>query len=123
MAHTILAIDDEREFVDAIKMRLEAIGYHVIAAYNGRAGLEAARRASPDLILLDLVMPGMDGFTVLSELKNDPYTTAIPVVILTAKEEAGYITDAESLGAAAYLAKPLKMWELEAVLQKFFDEE
>ena len=117
---TILIIDDEAEFAATIKMRLEAKGYRVIAADDGNPGLEMARRENPGLILLDLVMARMNGFVVLSELKKDPYTATIPVVILTAKTEAEYILDAKNLGAVDYLSKPVKMRELEECLKKNF---
>lgn len=114
----ILIIDDENDFADTVKMRLEASGHHVISASDGKSGLAAAKRENPDVILLDLVMAGMNGFTVLSELKKDPYTATIPVIILTAKTETEYVLDAESLGAAGYLSKPVKMQELDECLRK-----
>ncbi len=119
---TVLVIDDEVEFTDTIKMRLEAGGYRVIAAHDGKSGLEKARKENPDLILLDLVMAQMNGFVVLSELKKDPYTATIPVIILTAKTKAEYASDAENLGAVDYLSKPVKMQELESALKRFFNE-
>lgn len=119
MPKKILIIDDEAEFTDAIKMRLEASGYIVIAAHNGKSGLEMARKENPDLIFLDLVMPEMNGFMVLLKLKEDPYTVTIPVIILTAKTETEYTLDAKSLGAADYLSKPVKMREMQDVLGKF----
>lgn len=122
MVKTILVIDDEVEFTDTIKMRLGPAGYYVIAAHDGKSGLEKARSENPGLILLDLVMAQMNGFVVLSELKKDPYTAAIPVIILTAKTEAEYASDAENLGAVCYLSKPVKMQELEAALKRFFNE-
>ena len=122
MAKKILIIDDEVDFAHTIRTRLDASGYDVICAYDGRTGLEAAKKNSPDLILLDLVMRGMNGFMVLSELKNDPYTAAIPVIILTAKLDTEYVLDADNLGADGYLSKPVKMEELGETLKKFFNE-
>jgi DNA-binding response OmpR family regulator len=119
MGKKILIIDDEADFVTTLKMRLEALGYAVIAAYDGKSGLETAKKTDPDLILLDLVMTKMTGFEVLAELKRDPYTAATPVIMLTAKSEAEYTSDAKSLGAADYLVKPVKIQELEAAIRKF----
>lgn len=119
MEKKILIIDDEVEFANTIKMRLEAKGYHVFTAPDGISGLEAARKKNPDIILLDLVMAKMNGFLVLSELKEDPYTSAIPVIILTAKTEADYVIDTESLGAEGYLSKPVKMQDLEDVIREY----
>ncbi|MFA5143900.1 MAG: response regulator [Candidatus Omnitrophota bacterium] len=119
MAKTILIIDDEVDFAATLRMRLEAGGYRIICAYEGKAGLEAAKKDSPDVVLLDLVMAEMNGFTVLAELKKDPYTAAIPVIIITAKTDREYARDAENLGADAYLSKPVKIADLEATLKKF----
>lgn len=118
MAKRVLLIDDERDFTDMIRMRLEAQGYDVISANDGKAGIEMAKKDRPDLILLDLVMPGMNGFLVLLELKANAYTAAIPVIMLTAKTEAEYEMDAGNLGAIKYLSKPVKMEELEAALRE-----
>ena len=119
MPKKILIIDDEAEFADMIKMRLGANGYIVLAAHSGKSGLEMAKKENPDLIFLDLVMPEMNGFLVLSKLKQDPYTATIPVVMLTAKTDTEYTLDAKSLGAADYLSKPVHMQELEDALRKF----
>ncbi len=115
---TILVVDDEVEFVDAVKMRLEANDYNVIAAYDGREGMEKAKRIHPDLILLDLVMPRSNGFETLSKLKLDPETSAIPVVILTAKSDTEYVLDAGKLGASDYIVKPASMQALVELVKK-----
>ena len=119
MSKKILVIDDEAEFTDVIRMRLEPNGYSVIVAHSGKSGLEMAKKENPDLIFLDLVMPEMNGLMVLSKLKQNPYTATIPVVMLTAKIETEYTLDAKSLGAADYLSKPVKMQELQDALGKF----
>ena len=81
----ILIIDDEIQLVDLVKMRLEANNYDVITAYQGTEGLEAARKELPNLILLDVLMPNMDGYQALRKLKEEELTKSIPVIMLTAK--------------------------------------
>jgi two-component system alkaline phosphatase synthesis response regulator PhoP len=81
---TILCIEDDPEMIDYIKLILGRAGYSVFGADGGAEGLEAMRREQPDLILLDLMMPGMDGADVLLEKKNDPTIRDIPVIALTA---------------------------------------
>ena len=114
MNRTVLVIDDEYDFVDAIRMRLEANGYEVIAAHNGQEGVELARSRQPAVILLDLVMPKVNGFAALEQLKSDPRISRIPVIIITAKSDTEYAFDAGKLGADDYIIKPVSM---EGVLQ------
>ena len=109
---TILLVDDEPEFVEMIQMRLEANGYNVETATNGEAGLRKAVEVNPRLILLDVMMPGMDGFAVLSRLRRNPATQYIPVVMLTARGEAKSIFRAQDRGATDYLIKPCEPKEL-----------
>ena len=117
----ILVIEDEPDIQILIQMALEFTGgYQVTVASTGKAGIDSARAAQPDLILLDAMMPGMDGFEVCRRLKGDPETAKIPVVFLTAKAQASEIEEGLRLGAAGYLTKPfdplrLKI-ELEALL-------
>ena len=109
MSRKVLVIDDEFDFVDAIRMRLEANGYEVIGAHNGLEGVEKARHELPGLILLDLVMPKSNGFETLSKLKSDPQVSRIPVVIITAKSDTEYVFDAGKLGADDFIIKPVSM--------------
>lgn len=109
MAKKILVVDDEKDFVEAIAMRLEAHGYGVVPAHDGAEGFDKAVKELPDLILLDLVMPKSNGIETLSRLKSDSRTASIPVMILTAKEEREYIIDAGKLGAVDYIIKPVNM--------------
>ena len=115
---SVLVIDDEVDFVDAVRMRLEANGFEVIGAHDGSDGIEAARRHSPRLILLDLVMPKLNGFEALVQLKSDPATATIPVVIVTAQCDIEYAFDAGKLGAADYLIKPVGMEGLLDLIKK-----
>ena len=109
----ILMIDDEKDFAMVTKSNLEALGdYSVTVATDGKSGLAAAAKDRPDLILLDIIMPGMGGFDVLRELKSKSATTSIPVIMLTAigseeaKEKALGIFDED------YVVKPVLASEL-----------
>ena len=112
---TILVVDDEKELRETLKNALELEGYDVILAENGLVGFTLAQEKKPDLILLDISMPVMDGFTTLFKLKQNPSTKDIPVIILT-----GQYVDEENLergfnlGAVEYLYKPIKLAELTA---------
>ena len=118
MAKTVLIVDDEPEFVELTGMRLEAADYRVLAAYNGQEGLLKARGENVDLILLDLMMPGLNGFEVLERLKADERTRDVPVVMLTAKGDSKSVFKAESLGAADYLTKPYDSAHFLSVVQR-----
>lgn|SRR3989338_2994199 len=102
----ILLVDDERDMVYAVKMQLEADGFRVLTAPDGQEGLDKARKEKPDLIILDLMLPKIDGYKVCRMLKFDEKYKGIPVIIYTARaqeadEKLGY-----EVGADAYLTKP-----------------
>lgn len=102
----ILVIEDEEDIQELLKFNLAKEGYQVQAELTGEAGLESARRSHPDLILLDLMLPGVDGLEVCRMLKGDHRTQLIPIVMLTAKgEEADVVTGLE-VGADDYITKP-----------------
>jgi len=119
MAKKILIIDDEPDFIDAVRMRLEANGYEVISSTDGQNGIEKAKKEKPNLILLDLVMPRLNGIEALAMLKSDLRTANIPVVILTAKAESEYALDAGRLGASDYLVKPPSMQKVVETVKKY----
>ncbi len=102
----ILVVDDEERVREMLGFRLKLFGYEVLEASNGEEALEVATREKPDLVLLDIMMPGMDGFQVCSRLKRNEETKDIPVVILTAKADAKDVTRAVNSGAADYVVKP-----------------
>ena len=112
----VLVIDDDPVIQDLMKSFLTREGYKVTLAESGQAGLLSAREAKPDVITLDIAMPGMDGWSVLSALKNDPDLQEIPVVILTMADSKnlGY-----ALGATEYLMKPIDRDRMAAVLRKY----
>jgi two-component system phosphate regulon response regulator PhoB len=109
---TILVVEDEKDIVDLIEYHLKQSGFHVLTATDGGAGLELAIKRRPNLIILDLMLPGMDGKDVCRALKSNPVTQPIPVLMLTAKaEELDRVVGFE-LGADDYVTKPFSPREL-----------
>jgi DNA-binding response OmpR family regulator len=112
VTRTILVVDDEAVLIEAITSLLERAGYQVIAATDGEHALEIARRETVDLILLDIVLPGMDGLEVCRQLRRKKETATIPIMILTAKsDEIDKVVGLE-VGADDYLTKPFGRREL-----------
>jgi two-component system phosphate regulon response regulator PhoB len=110
--HTILIIEDEKDLAELVSFNLETEGYRPIVARDGISGLETAREIQPDLILLDLMLPGIQGIEICRLLKRDARTAAIPVIMLTAKgEEIDRVVGFE-VGADDYVAKPFSIREL-----------
>jgi len=102
----ILLVDDEPDIVELLKLRLETNGYEVITAYDGVACLEKVKTDAPDVILLDLVMPGMDGYQVCHRLKESLKTKDILVILFTASYSESMADKVEDLGAFDYIVKP-----------------
>ena len=102
----ILAVDDEEDILNLIKYNLERDGFKVETAITGEAAVRSARENPPDLILLDLMLPGMDGLDVCRILKNDKNTSKVPIVMLTARGEEGDIVTGLEIGADDYITKP-----------------
>jgi two-component system phosphate regulon response regulator PhoB len=118
----ILVVDDEEDILELVQYNLTKNGYTVVSVGTGEEALKAAKSESPDLILLDLMLPGVDGLEVCKILKADSRTSAIPIVMLTAKgEEADIVTGLE-LGADDYVTKPFSprvlLARLRAVLRR-----
>lgn len=112
MARTVLVIDDEPDLRTLMQHNLSGAGYNAVCASDGESGLAAARRHVPDVILLDVMMPGLDGWEVLKRLRRERATAGIPVLMLTAKaEEADRVLGLE-LGADDYVVKPFGIREL-----------
>lgn len=118
----ILVIDDEEDFSFFLKKNLARLDYKVLAASNGKKGLQLARRHKPDLILLDVMMPGMNGFEVLKILKDDMETLAIPVIMLTGREDQEAKQLAASLYNEDYIVKPADVEELRRRIEKVLDQ-
>ncbi len=105
----VLVVDDEQRIVNFMRMNLELEGCRVITASNGRAALERVREDLPDIVLLDIMMPGMDGFEVLRRLRQ---FSSVPVIVLTAKDEEDDRIKGLELGADDYIGKPFSHREL-----------
>ena len=120
----ILCIEDEPEMIDLIRLILGRRGFNVIGAAGGKEGLEKVRQEPPDLILLDLMMPDMDGWEVYQQIKADDKTKGIPVIVVTAKAQS--IDKVLGLHIAKvddYIAKPFSPQELLASVDKVFGAE
>ena len=104
----ILLVDDEKDLVETVVFQLQISGYDAIVAYDGQEGLDKARKEKPDLIILDLMLPKMDGYKVCGLLKNDSRYTKIPIIMFTAKAQESDIKLAKEVGAEAYITKPFE---------------
>jgi CheY-like chemotaxis protein len=119
MAKVILIVEDEPSNLKLVQDLLQLSGYETIGATDGKQGIELARTMKPDLILMDIMMPKMDGYTACNAIKKNKETQGIPVVMLTAM---GYELNKElarKLGAAGYLTKPFTRQRLLEVVSKF----
>jgi len=118
MPHKILIVDDEPFMLRLIQHHLEHAGYEMIKARNGREAVEAATREKPRLVVMDAMMPNMDGLSALRQLKQGTSTRAIPVIMLTANPHKYTREEAESSGAAIFLTKPFSPTQLLEEIRK-----
>jgi len=118
----ILVVDDEPNIVQTLQDRLEMNDYQVVTAVNGQAGLEKATSEQPDIVLLDVIMPIMDGLEMLERLRKNDATRNIPVIMLTARSQNQDVARANGYGIEDYVVKPFDLSELlekiEATLEK-----
>jgi two-component system response regulator MprA len=111
---TVLVIDDQENIIEFIKLGLKYEGFQVEAAADGPQGLAAAQRIIPDLIILDIMLPGMDGLEVCRRLRSNPTTQDVPILMLTAKDDVRDRITGLDTGADDYLTKPFSFEELVA---------
>jgi DNA-binding response OmpR family regulator len=121
MRETVLVVDDDRDILDLARLVLEDGGYQVLAAPSGQEALDQAAQSLPDLILLDVNMPGMDGWQVLKILKVDERTQEIPVALFTIKSQVRDRVLGLQGGACDYIAKPFAQDELLARVRRILD--
>jgi len=108
MSKKILIVDDEVDLADLVKLRLEANGYQVVVAHDGQVGLEVAKKEKPDLIVLDLMLPKLDGYKICRILKFDQKFKKIPIILFSAKAQDEDKVRGEEVGANAYIVKPFE---------------
>src|SRR5436305_3619242 len=121
MAHTILVVDDDPKVVRVVEINLAQEGYQIRTAADGEEALAAVARERPDLVLLDVMMPRMDGFEALKRLKADPATAEIPIIMLTARAQDEDVFEGYGMGAQWYLTKPFEPGELRRVVRHLLD--
>lgn len=113
----VLIVDDEPFNVDVLQQELEELDYQVITASNGKEALEQIKKHQPDLILLDLMMPVLDGFAVLAEVKADAVLRDIPVIIVSAEHDSKSVVKGIKQGADDYITKPIDAEHLKSKLK------
>ncbi|MCE5315245.1 MAG: response regulator [Armatimonadota bacterium] len=121
MARKILACDDEKHIVRLVQVNLERAGYEVVTANDGKEALQKVAEENPDLVVLDVMMPYMDGFEVLQNLRRNPATRDIPVIMLTAKAQDADVFKGWQSGVDCYLTKPFNPMELLSFVKRIFD--
>jgi DNA-binding response OmpR family regulator len=117
----VLVIDDEAPIRLLCRVNLEAEGMEVLEAEDGPSGLEAARAEAPDVVLLDVMMPGLDGWRVAEELLEDPRTSSIPIVFLTARAELRDRARGLDMGGLDYVTKPFNPVELAPLVRELLE--
>ena len=108
----VLVIDDDPVIVELLRVNFEIEGFEVVSAGDGREGVERAKRERPDLVLTDIMMPRFDGLQLLRQLKDDPATRSLPVILLSAKAQSAEVQQGLELGADDYVTKPFDPLEL-----------
>lgn len=122
MPHKVLIVDDEPHMLRVTELSIKKGNYAIVIARNGREAVELAAREKPDLIVMDVTMPEMDGLTALKHLKAAPETAAIPVIMLTVRGHALTRQQAEEAGSAMFLTKPFSPTQLLAEARRILGE-
>jgi len=122
MKKSVLVVDDQPHIVRLIQVNLEKEGFEVTTAGDGVEGLQKLRELTPDLVILDVIMPRKDGFEVLREIKGDPALAEIPVVMLTVKTHNADIVQGLREGAELYLPKPFHPKELVSMVKRVLED-
>ena len=121
MKKRILVVEDDEHIVKALGVRLRSKGYDVVASYDAVMGMQKAMEQPPDLILLDIMMPGGNGVTLAERLQNSTKTSNIPIIFLTASKQTDLRQQAFSLGAVGFFEKPFDFDELLATVRAALD--
>jgi len=118
----ILVVDDQRDVVEILRHRLECNGWQVVTAVNGQEGIEKATNEKPDLILLDTMMPVMNGHEMLKCLRGIQDTRGVPVIMCTGCADADDLTQASLYGVAGYVTKPFDLAELTMIVRRVLED-
>ncbi len=121
MGKFVIVADDQQPIRMMLKMALEHMGYEVACAGDGRELLRLARERRPDLVITDVMMPEMTGYEVMEEMKQDPRLSGVPVIVLTALEEASYQEKSALSGATDHLVKPVSMVVLKSKVRRILE--
>ena len=117
----ILIVDDEADIIEILQFMLEANGYECVTAMDGEEGLKLAREISPDLIILDVMMPKINGYKISRLLKYDNKYKNIPIIMVTARSQEQDKLIGEETGVNEYISKPFELEEILAVVKKYLD--
>ena len=123
MSKKILLVDDDVEMTRMAQMTLEKEGHTVITAAGGQEALERVAAEKPDLVVMDVMMPEMDGFELLDKLKEDAATAGIPTIMLSARGEYSNVLKGREAGVDFYIPKPYNPYELTGIIRRIFDDE
>ncbi len=116
----ILVVDDDEHILRSLSQYLELEDFDVVSASSGPEALQLFEQEKPDLLVLDVMMPGMDGFQVLESLRQNPETAHVPVLMLTARDQHNDILKGYQMGATSYLVKPFNLDELVEAIREVF---
>lgn len=122
MKKQILLVEDNEATAEMTQKQLELLGYEVITARNGVEAVEKASSDMPDLIMMDILMPELDGLQAASQIKKDPKTQSIPILAATAKALSGDREKCLATGCDSYLAKPFTHWQLGAEIKRLLKD-
>ena len=122
MIPSVLVVDDEQMTRNLLRLMLEHTGFNVLEAEDGLMALEMVAEHMPDVLLLDVMMPNMDGFTVCETMRNQPETADIPIILLSARTSADFIQRGKDAGANSYLGKPIGRKEMVCALNEVLQD-
>ena len=120
---TILIVEDEEDHLEIVKLILEQHNYNLISARDGKEGVDSTLKFLPDLLILDVMLPEMNGYEVCKAIRNNPKTKAIPVIMLSIRSNPEDIEAAYKVGANKYMTKPFNLEELVKEVKRYLGEE
>lgn len=123
MSRKVLVVDDDRSVARFLQDALETEGYQVMVAANGLQGLLSAQQEGPDLVILDVMLPGLDGFEVCHRLRSDPQTSHLPIIMYSGKGRENDRLTGEKVGANEYLIKPIDLEEILAKMESLLQSQ